>query len=86
MWTSSRFTGRARERPPGAEKCGQVRRQEPGQGVLETGKKERGWEHLSGPILAANPLSLCSQDSRSVLAVKGSLRRAARALDGSGPI
>ena len=64
----------------------QVRRQEPALGVLETGKKERGWEHLSGAILAAHPLSLCSHGSRSVLAVKGSLRRAARALDGSGPI
>ncbi len=31
-------------------------------------------------------LSLCWQDSRSVLAVKGSLRRARRALDCSGPI
>ena len=53
--------------------------------------------NLSRPLRAANPLSLCWQDSRSVntpknsagedpLAVQGSLRRARRALDCSGPI
>ena len=55
-------------------------------GVLETGEREGGLENLSAPLRAAHPLSLCWQDSRSVLAVKGSLRRAPRALDGSGPI
>ena len=44
------------------------------------------WQRIGHFYLALTPLSLCWQDSRSVLAVQGSLRRARRALDCSGPI
>ena len=47
---------------------------------------ERNWRILADRHKQRIPFPSGSYDFRSVLAVKGSLRRATRTLDGSGPI